>query len=77
MQPDPTTLRTQQAKKRPRRTQQQPRERNIKSMGQNYSGVGMENVPQEGMTGMMPDGQMYDPSMGQQYSDGQGQPFEM
>jgi len=77
MQPDPTTLRTQQAKKRPRRTQQAQRERNVRSMGQNYSGAGMENVPQDGMGGMSDGGQMYDPSMGQQYADSQGQPLEM
>ena len=69
MHPDPTTLRTQQQKKRPRRTQQAGRDRNIKSMGQNYAdGSGME---------MTQPVDQYDPSTGQQYTDSQGQPFEM
>ena len=71
MQPDPSQLRTQQARKRPRRTQQGARERNVKTMGQNaYGDMGMTH------DGAQPaDGQMYDPSTGQVYAD--GQPFEM
>jgi hypothetical protein len=71
MQPDPSQLRTQQARKRPRRTQQGARERNVKTMGQNpYGDMGLTH------DGTQPaDGQMYDPSTGQVYAD--GQPFEM
>ena len=69
MQPDPSQLRTQQAKKRPRRTQQGAR--NVKTVGQNQFGdMGMTH------DGAQPaDSQMYDPSTGQPYTD--GQPFEM
>ena len=40
-------------------------------MGQNYAGTGMESSPHDGLA-MTADGQMYDPSTGQQYQDSQG-----